>query len=806
MTHSHPLGRAGRSNRSASPDPRRPVAERLEDRRLLATFATGDVVQFESVRYGGRYLDGDDASTNYDVDTRSNASSADTDWRVRSDNNGIYSFENVQYPDRWLDGDSGGNVDLRNGDANNDTNWRVTNVGGDVYRLENVQFGGGYLDADGGDSAWKVDLNSLSGGTDLQWRITPVAGGQSTFGNGGNPWGVGGSGARRIQAENFDAGGNGVSWNESDAVNQGGGNYRASATGVDVFGNSVPGGGIGYFDQGEWLEYTVNVASAGNHTLRLRGAVDGAGNFRATFDGSNKTGDVAFGSTGGWNAYATREFTVNLAAGTQVLRIEKVNGGGLNLDWVELQKQSAGGGVNGLISLAQLNDRGSGYAYADGLLTNQATMNSAIEAQYLEWRGNYRKTVPAAYSNANGGGTMYFVTGFDQKFAQVGDAVSEGLGYGMILASLYGDRTTFDGIWNYAQTKLNANGLMEWLYYADGTTVQTIPDGGGTGRANATDADIDAAYGLLVAAVRWGNSYADDARDLIGNILDHNVDSQNRLLGGDYTPGSTLNTSYQAPGYFRAFADFTGVTRWDAVAQKSADMVRANQLDVINRYNGGNANAGGAGLNSHDMDRFDFRVPATGFTADGNGQLDGRYGNTAWNSDASRSPWRMATAVAWYNDSVARTNANAFNNFVRRQGINNVHAEYNVYGGNLYNWTNSGWTYNSVASAMMLSGNQTERTQAWNKLAGSADDGYYYGSLKAIGMMTAGGWFKNPVSGGPANLVDGDAKADPDGLRRTDLRGGTPTFAAASPFATAALFPDGSPVGDEEEPAFDAPA
>ncbi len=743
MNHSLSLGRAGRSHRADSLASRRPVVERLEDRRLLATFATGEIVQFESVRYDGRYLDGDQEGGSFEVDTRSNSGSTDTDWRVRSDGNGIYSFENVRYGGRWLDGDTGGNVDLRGSDKYTDTDWRLTNVGGDVYRLENVRFAGSYLDADDRSTGWDVDLNSLSDDTDIQWRITRLGGGQETFGNGGNPWSVGSSGARRIQVENFDAGGNGVAWNETDTVNRAGGTYRQDAAGVDVFGSNAPWGGIGYFDQGEWLEYTINVASAGQHTLTLRGAVNGPGNFRATFDGSNKTGDVSFGSTGSWNSYATRSFTVDLPAGQQVLRLQKVNGNGVNLDWIELEKQSSG--ANGLISVAELNDRGSGYAYADALLTNQATMNSQIEAQYLEWRNNYRQTVPASYRNANGGGTMYFVTGFDQDFAQVGAAVSEGLGYGLILSALYGDKNTFDGIWNYAKTKLNANGLMEWLYYADGTTVQTIPNGGGTGRANATDADIDAAYGLLVAAVRWGNAYADDARDLIGNILAHNVDSQNRLLSGDYPPGNTLNTSYQAPGYFRAFADFTGVSRWDAVADKSAGMVRANQLDIINRFNGGNANAGGAGLNSHDMDRYNFRVPA-------DNSLGGRYGNVSWNADAARSPWRMATSVAWYDDSVARANVDAFNNFVRRQGINSVHAEYNVYGQNAYNWTNSGWTYNSVASGMLLSGSQSERTAAWNKLADSADDGYYYGSLKAIGMMTAGGWFKNLVANAPPTL------------------------------------------------------
>ena len=716
MAHSHPLGRAGHSYRSAPADSRRALVERLEDRRLLAAFATGDFVQFESVRYPGRYLDGDDAASGYDVDTRSDNSQTDTDWKVRSDNNGIYSFENVQYVDRWLDGDSGDNVDQRLGDDFNDTNWRLTNVGGDVYRLENVQFGGRYLDADGSNAGWKVDLNGFSNDTDLQWRITPVGGGtggQSTFGNGGNPWAVGSTNARRIQAENFDAGGNGVAWNELTSANLGGGTYRSNAPGVDVFGDSAPGAGIGYFDQGEWLEYTINVASAGNHTLRLRGAVDGSGSFRASFNRANKTGDVAFGTTGGWGTYATRSFTVNLAAGQQVLRIEKVNGGGLNLDWVELQKQATSGGTPGLITVAELDNRGSGYAYSDGLLTNQSTMNSDITAQYAEWKSKYLKSPSQNYVNANGGGTMYFVTGYDQAFVGVpNSAVSEGLGYGLVAAALANDKPTFDGLWNFGKTKLNQYGVLEWLYYGDGYTVQTIPNGGGSGSVNATDGDLDAAYGLMAAAVRWGGSYAADAKTLIGNVLEVNVTDDNYLnSGSDGYDGSsaTLNrplvTSYLSPGYFRMFADFTGVSRWDAVADTAVTQLRNNQNYIRNNYgNNGDSNRGGSGL-------FSFRVEK-------NGSVSPEAGSASWNSDVGRMMWRISKDYAWYGNTTSRTMMEDFNKFARRQGIGDLYESYNMSGQETaptdWRGTDAGWNAMSVATSLLVSGSQSERNDAWN--------------------------------------------------------------------------------------------
>ena len=73
---------------------------------------------------------------------------------------------------------------------------------------------------------------------------------------GGTAWLVPGS----IQAEDFDIGGEGVAYHDTDAVNSGG-VYRSTGVDVQATGDSGGGYNVGWVKAGEWLTYTVNVAS-----------------------------------------------------------------------------------------------------------------------------------------------------------------------------------------------------------------------------------------------------------------------------------------------------------------------------------------------------------------------------------------------------------------------------------------------------------------------------------------------------------------------------------------------------------------
>lgn len=141
---------------------------------------------------------------------------------------------------------------------------------------------------------------------------------------GGTPYG----GAARaipgtIQVEDFDDGGEGTGYHDADAVNNGG-QYRT--TGVDIETASDAGGGhnVGWLAEGEWLQYTVTVATSGLYDVTFRvasAAVDG-GRMHLQSGATSLTGTIVAPGTGGWQSWtSTMPAQVSLSAGTQSIRL-----------------------------------------------------------------------------------------------------------------------------------------------------------------------------------------------------------------------------------------------------------------------------------------------------------------------------------------------------------------------------------------------------------------------------------------------------------------------------------------------------
>jgi hypothetical protein len=151
---------------------------------------------------------------------------------------------------------------------------------------------------------------------------------------GGTPLAIAPSGSTVLQVENYDLGGEGVAYHDSDAVNSGKA-YRPSEA-VDLQTTSDTGGGynLGWTNAAEWVKYTVNVAAAGIYSLTFRVAGTAAGRLHLeSQSGANLTGAVYLTSTGGWQNW--RNVTVNnvsLTAGVQTLKLV-LDSGGFNLNY-----------------------------------------------------------------------------------------------------------------------------------------------------------------------------------------------------------------------------------------------------------------------------------------------------------------------------------------------------------------------------------------------------------------------------------------------------------------------------------------
>jgi|GEM_PF-75864 len=181
-----------------------------------------------------------------------------------------------------------------------------------------------------------------------------------------------------IEFENYDSGGEGVAYHDNDAGNNGG-QYRSDD--VDIESCSEGGYNIGWTDSGEWLEYTVDVSTAGNYDLTIRAAGAVGGSLYISFDGTDVTGTVTIPNTGGWQTW--QDVTVSavaLNAGQQVVRVY-MNSGGFNLNNLTISTSSTSGGGG---SVYRIKNRWQGtYLYDNG---NQAAYGTpSASDQTSQW-------------------------------------------------------------------------------------------------------------------------------------------------------------------------------------------------------------------------------------------------------------------------------------------------------------------------------------------------------------------------------------------------------------------------------------
>ena len=158
-----------------------------------------------------------------------------------------------------------------------------------------------------------------------------------------------------VQLEDYDMGGQSVSFYDKDFVNEGGA-YRED--GVDIVqvdsADASKGYAIGYTQAGEWLEYSVNVILASKFVFRANVATGlEGGSFRLFLDGKAVTDTIAVPQGEDWNTYGFVEGeTSTLEKGDHVLRIQ-FTGSYVNMDWIQfaLTKEE----LTGLRKTADLN-------------------------------------------------------------------------------------------------------------------------------------------------------------------------------------------------------------------------------------------------------------------------------------------------------------------------------------------------------------------------------------------------------------------------------------------------------------------
>jgi endo-1,4-beta-D-glucanase Y len=267
----------------------------------------------------------------------------------------------------------------------------------------------------------------------------------------------------------------------------------------------------------------------------------------------------------------------------------------------------AAAGSAGMTSAGGSSTGGSSTGGSSGVsgtwhgATSATVTSSMLQTEYDAWK--------KAHAQACSNGSWVVV--------KDGSVVSEGIGYGMLLAAGMNDQPLFDNLWKYYQDHLDANGLMNW---ATG-----LCDSPGNNKANAaTDGDLDTAMALVQAATRWpGGNYLASAQALSEKIAQFESEdcSGRRILkpgdvfGGcsDMNGQNKINPSYFAPAYYKVFAHYfpDQAATWSALTDGSYELYAMYQARLANlvpdwsKYDG--SDWYGAGY-SYDACRTPFRV------------------------------------------------------------------------------------------------------------------------------------------------------------------------------------------------------
>lgn len=350
--------------------------------------------------------------------------------------------------------------------------------------------------------------------------------------------------------------------------------------------------------------------------------------------------------------------------------------------------------------------------FNNGLMATSKNSQDAKD-NYDVWKANFVE----GCSN----GTRYRV-----KFDNSWQTVSEGIGYGMLLSAYAGDKTLFDGLWLYYKDNVNSNGVMNWR----------VNGCSGTDGANgATDAELDAAFALIVADYQWASSgtinYKNDATVLISAIKNNEVEANTFVLKpGDAFGGSQLtNPSYFSPAYYRAFGAFTNDSAfWNQVATKSYTVIN-NNLTVNNAVGG---------------------LVSDWCEASGNYSPQANYANQGkwYTYDAARTPWRIAVDYVWYGNADAKTYAKKSSDFVRI----NLGGSANIKDGYNQNGTATGQYHNATfvgafACAAMAGENQAHLDASYTDLKNlNEPNSYFNQTLKTLySFLLTGNFYLPPT-------------------------------------------------------------
>jgi uncharacterized repeat protein (TIGR02543 family) len=336
-------------------------------------------------------------------------------------------------------------------------------------------------------------------------------------------------------------------------------NY-SSMFGVQTEGASDVGGtlNVGFIETGDYMNYPLEVSSAGTYTLNLRVSNNGtgAGGFQIR-SGSTVLANVSIPVTGGWQTWQTVSSSLTLPAGVQTIQIY-CSATGFNINWFEL----TGGGTTSF-TLTTSGTNGTVVkspnqtTYTSGSIVSlTATPNSGYS--FTGWAGDAtgtanplsvtmsaNKNITANFSLTN---TNVAVTGVTLAPGTASVAVGSTVALTATVSPANAtDKTVSYSSSNTAVATVNAAGVVSGVSAGTATITVTTQDGSKT----ATSA-------ITVTAVTGSTNIATSGTGTTWN----NIPSATSTSDATKASNTAINNSNTSVDV--VYADATAAGNWQA--------------------------------------------------------------------------------------------------------------------------------------------------------------------------------------------------------------------------------------------------
>ncbi|MCL2182861.1 MAG: glycosyl hydrolase family 8 [Chitinispirillia bacterium] len=331
----------------------------------------------------------------------------------------------------------------------------------------------------------------------------------------------------------------------------------------------------------------------------------------------------------------------------------------------------------------------------------------------------------------------------------------EGVGWALITAAYMGDKASFDGIYQFYNVSSNlsskSGGMMSWLVDCNG-----IRNNDSNNEGTASDGDLDAAFGLIVAGWQWGGSYLDSARSVLGRVRQLITDCNGlSVIAGGYSGGvwggacNYTDISYYTPAFFRVFAEVSGDAAWNKLADDTYTHLERNAHAAT-------------GLVS-DWQSVEDGAP---FLREGGDNNKDKF----YSYDACRTPWRISLDYLWNGNAKAKAWATKISTWANVVGTGSLKDGYNLDGTVSPNGSNNaGMAFMGAWAVAAMTNSQTVANTFGSALPSSVPSYWYHSYLGNVYLLALSGnmWKEDLVMTGGVKLtvsIDGKGfvKRTPD--------------------------------------------